>query len=100
MDVKNIFLHGDLKETFYMHQVLGFKEQTNSNHVCLLRKSLYGFKQASRAWYKRFDDYVSFIGFSHSNCDLPLSLFTRKALKWNTSSYMLMILSLLVPLIL
>ena len=80
LDVKNAFLHGELKETVYMHQPLGFKDLTNPHHVCLLRKSLYGLKQAPRIWYKRFADYVSSIGFSQSNCDHSLSLSTRKAL--------------------
>ncbi|GKD15322.1 retrotransposon protein, putative, ty1-copia subclass [Tanacetum coccineum] len=35
------FLHGDLEETIYMRQPLGFKEGT-CNKVCLLKKSLYG----------------------------------------------------------
>ena len=63
LDVKNAFLHSELKDIMYMHQPLGFKDPDHPNHVCLLRKSLYGLKQAPRAWYKRFTDYVSSIGF-------------------------------------
>lgn len=34
--------------------------------VYFLKKSLYGLKQASSAWYQRFTDYVITMGFSHN----------------------------------
>jgi hypothetical protein len=77
LDVKNAFLHGELKETVYMHQPLGFKDPNLPHHVCRLRKSLYGLKQAPRAWYKRFADYVYFIGFSQSKSDNSLFIYRK-----------------------
>lgn len=52
LDIKNAFLHGDIKETVYMHQAVGFRDPTHQDYLCLLKKSLYSLKQAPRAWYK------------------------------------------------
>ncbi|GJY61695.1 ribonuclease H-like domain-containing protein [Tanacetum coccineum] len=38
LDVKNDFLHGDLFETFYMHQPPGFRDSVNHDYVCLLQR--------------------------------------------------------------
>jgi hypothetical protein len=75
LDVKNSFLHGELKETVYMHQPMGFRDSVHPYYVCLLRKSLYGLKQAPRAWYKRFSDFVTFIGFTNSTLDNSLFIY-------------------------
>ena len=48
LDVKTVFLHGDLEEEIYMHQPEGFIVQGKENLVCRLTKSLYGLKQAPR----------------------------------------------------
>jgi hypothetical protein len=48
MDVKNVFLHGDLQEEVYMKQPLGYVDQTHLNLVCRLKKTLYGLKQAPK----------------------------------------------------
>ena len=48
MNVKNAFLHGDLKECIYMKLPLGLFSSPTTN-VCELHRSLYGLKQAPRA---------------------------------------------------
>lgn len=57
MDVKNAFLNGILQVTVYISQPLGSKNVTFPTHVCKLKKALYGFKQAPRAWFDRFSTF-------------------------------------------
>ncbi|GKA48175.1 ribonuclease H-like domain-containing protein, partial [Tanacetum coccineum] len=59
LDVKNPFLHGDLTETVYMHQLSGFWDSQHPDYVCLLQWPLYGLKQGPRAWFQRFASYIT-----------------------------------------
>jgi hypothetical protein len=69
IDVKMAFLHGDLDEEIYMEQPQGFASPGREHLVCRLRKSLYELKQATRQWYRKFDDFVQSIGFLRSDED-------------------------------
>jgi hypothetical protein len=44
MDVKTMFLHGDLEEQIYMKQPKGFVVKGNKEFVCKLKISLYVLK--------------------------------------------------------
>ncbi|GJV10697.1 retrotransposon protein, putative, ty1-copia subclass [Tanacetum coccineum] len=70
MDVQTAFLNGYLNEEVYMEQPEGFVNQKYPNRVCKLKCSIYGLKQASRQWNKRFDDEIKKFGFSQ-NADEP-----------------------------
>jgi hypothetical protein len=67
MDMKNAFLHSDLSEEIYMEQPQGFMQ--DSSLVCRLKKSLYGLKQALRAWYAKMDSYLLSQNFVHCKSD-------------------------------
>ncbi|GJT31697.1 retrotransposon protein, putative, ty1-copia subclass [Tanacetum coccineum] len=64
MDVKTAFLNGNLSEEVYMTQPEGFVDPKFPNRVCKLKRSIYGLKQASRQWNKRFDDEIKKFGFT------------------------------------
>ena len=50
MDVKKAFLNGVVEDEVYVEQPLGFETHDRDSHVCRLKKSLYGLKQATRTW--------------------------------------------------
>nr|GEY44589.1 putative retrotransposon protein [Tanacetum cinerariifolium] len=70
MDVKTTFLNGHLFEEVYMEQPKGFVNLKYPNHVCKLKRSIYGLKQASRQWNKRLDDEIKKFSFTQ-NPDEP-----------------------------
>nr|GEZ88152.1 retrotransposon protein, putative, Ty1-copia subclass [Tanacetum cinerariifolium] len=47
-----------------------FVDPKHPNKVCKLQRSIYGLKQASRSWNKRFDEEIKKTGFTH-NPDEP-----------------------------
>ena len=62
LDIKNVFLHGDLAEKVYMEQPPSFVAQGGSGLVCKLCRYLYGLKQSPRAWFSRFSSMVQEFG--------------------------------------
>ncbi|GJV75218.1 retrotransposon protein, putative, ty1-copia subclass [Tanacetum coccineum] len=58
MDVKTAFLNGYLDEDIYIVQPEGFIDPNHPRKVCKLQRSIYGLKQASRSWNKRFDEEI------------------------------------------
>src|SRR4051812_48616834 len=51
MDIKSAFLNGNIEEEVYVAQPPGFEDQKNPDMVYMLKKVMYGVKQAPRAWY-------------------------------------------------
>ena len=50
MHVKSSFLNGELEEEVYIEQPEGFQLSKNEDHVCRLKRALYGLKKAPRTW--------------------------------------------------
>lgn len=63
-----------------MEQPPRFESSTHASHyVCKLQNSLYGLKQASRAWNERFTSFLLGLGFQASQAN-P-SLFVQHSSK-------------------
>ena len=69
MDVKTVYLNGNLKEEVYTKQLEWFSSSGGEHLVCKLKKSIYGLKQASRQWYLKFHDVISSFGFVENITD-------------------------------
>jgi hypothetical protein len=70
LDVKNDFLNGELREDVYMRPPPGYS--VSEGMVCHLHRSLYGLKQAHRAWFQYFASVVTAAAFSASAHDPAL----------------------------
>nr|GEU45150.1 reverse transcriptase domain-containing protein [Tanacetum cinerariifolium] len=76
IDVKTVFLNGNLREEVYVSQLDGFVDQDSPNHVYKLKKALYGLKQALRVWYDMLSSFLISQDFSKGSVD-P-TLFIRR----------------------
>ncbi|MCI04473.1 copia-type polyprotein, partial [Trifolium medium] len=76
LDVKSAFLHGELNETVYIEQPLGYVKKGKEDHVYRLHKALYGLKQTPRAWYSKIEKYFIREGFE--KCPHEHTLFVKK----------------------
>ena len=64
LDVKTMFLHGDLEEEIYMQKPQGYEVKGKKNLVFNLKKILYGLKKAPRKCYLKFYMLMTKQGYS------------------------------------
>ena len=69
MDVVTAYLNGELEHEIYMAQPEGFVNNENKGLVCLLKKSLYGLKQAGRSWNHKIHEVLVKLGFRRLEAD-------------------------------
>ncbi|RVW13644.1 Retrovirus-related Pol polyprotein from transposon TNT 1-94 [Vitis vinifera] len=86
MDVKIAFLNGNIDETIYMVQPENFESNDSKQLVCRLKRSIYGLKQASRQWYKKFDHVITSFGFKENTVDQCIYL------KFSGSKFIILVL--------
>ncbi|KAM1894532.1 hypothetical protein ACFX13_043426 [Malus domestica] len=78
-DVKNAFLHGDLKEEVYMDLPHGIGTSPGKGVVCRLQKALYSLIQSSRAWFGMFTSPMKKFRYIQSHSDHTLFLKRQNA---------------------
>jgi len=78
MDVKSAFLNGYLHEEVYVEQPKGFIDHRFPNHVYKLKKTLYGLKQALRAWYERLREFLINQGYRKGGTEKTLFVKEEK----------------------
>ena len=76
LDVSNAFLNGELEEEIFMKLPEGYAERKGltlpPNAVLRLKQSIYGLKQASRQWFKKFSQSLLQLGFHKGHGDETL----------------------------
>jgi hypothetical protein len=81
LDIKSAFLNGVLEEDVYVERPEGFEVKDTGHKIYKLRKTLYGFKQAPKAWYSEIDEYLSMCKFKRSTSEA--TLYTRSDCEGN-----------------
>ncbi|GJS28698.1 retrovirus-related pol polyprotein from transposon TNT 1-94 [Tanacetum coccineum] len=81
MDVKTTFLNGPLKEEVYVAQPDGFVDPDHPEKFYRLKKALYRFKQAPRAWYDELSNFLMSKGFTKGlqTHQSPCGIFINQA---------------------
>ena len=69
MDVTTAFLIPELEEDVYMKLPTGYEGACNDGLVWKLNKSIYGLKQASRAWHKEIKSTLISLNFKQPVSD-------------------------------
>lgn len=72
-DVDKAYLHGDLDEELYMRAPQGVEGY--EGQVFRLRRSLYGLKQAGRAWNQKLD--ASLLALGYKQCVMDNCVYVR-----------------------
>lgn len=65
--------------TNWLVQPLWFKDFTKLNHVCRLRKVIYGLKQAPKAWYSTLKLAIIGLGFHNSISNLYIFIYSQNS---------------------
>ncbi|GJW69903.1 putative ribonuclease H-like domain-containing protein [Tanacetum coccineum] len=79
MDIKSAFLYGKIKNEVYVCQPPGFEDPDFPDIVYKVKKALYGWHQALRAWYETLSTYLLDNGFQRGKIDNTLFIKRDKS---------------------
>lgn len=85
--MKYALLNGFPDEKLYIEQLDGYSATRKDNHVYLLKKVLYGPKQALKAWYERMNKQLVQLGFCKSQSETTLYAKANEAQFFIVSIY-------------
>jgi hypothetical protein len=75
MDVKSAFLNSSLEEEIFMEQPQSFISPDHPKKVCLLKKAIYGLKQALCAWNLQFHGVLTGLSFTHMHSNARVYVY-------------------------
>ena len=79
VDVKTAYLNGDLDEEIFMEIPEGYNEGLEGK-VILLRKAIYGLRQAGRQWYRKLKEALKKFGLKQTASD-PHTFVVQKVVQ-------------------
>ncbi len=68
-DFPNAYVNAEIKEDVYVHQPKGLEEKDSDNHVCKLKKALYGCPISGKRWNETLETAILSLGYSQSKID-------------------------------
>ncbi len=80
LDISSAFLNGVLDTEVFMEQPEGFPLGT-PDEVLLLKRGLYGLKQASRIWHIKLDNILCGMGFVKVKSDHSIWVYEKDGVK-------------------
>ena len=78
VDVKNAYLNSPIQETVYMEQPYLF--EVGGDKVCLLKKSIYGLKQAAKCWHDKLVEILASLGLKRLDIEPCIATNTDQSL--------------------
>ncbi len=78
MDVKTAFLNGDLDEEIYMEQPEGWVVPGKEDHICLLKKAIYGLKQVPHQCNVKIHQSLLDLGFTWTYSDAGIYVYLQQ----------------------
>ncbi|GJV80647.1 retrovirus-related pol polyprotein from transposon TNT 1-94 [Tanacetum coccineum] len=78
IDVKSVFLNGNIEEEVYVCQPLGLEDSDFLDRVYKVEKALYGLHQAPKAWYETLSTYLLDNRFQSGEIDKTLFIKRNK----------------------